>query len=585
MSLNPPFDPTALRPAVRGGESIGSRDITREPARIEVVLAYALLAVVLFLKMLSVYHYRFDVDEAQHLHVVWGWATGQVQYRDVFDNHSPLFHMLCAPFLRAFGERADILVCMRLAMVPLYLLCLWCVYKIGAALYSPRIGMWTAVLAAPAPLFFFESTEFRTDDLWTPLWLANLVVFVSGELTVRRAFLFGLLLGVDFGVSMKTSLLLTTLFAGVVVAFIFRRLCSREPIDWRKLSLCSAATLGGLVIVPAILLIFFAALHALPQLYYCVVANNIVPGFTRRNFLRNYGLALRIALPFFGAAAFFAFRAAPNLSLAVRRISIAMGTVFYITVLLSYWPDVTREDYLPFFPMLAVVVAPLFFFPEWSWPRWKYGVAASRALVVAVVVVEIFALWHHYPLRVDHTVKAIKYRADVLRLTKPGDFVMDPTGESIFRPRAYYYVLETFVKLRMRMGLMPDGIVDELMAKRPAVAYTTSGVAGSKTRAFIEENYLPIGNPDNPVCVLGKVLPESAGDPDHFVFEVVIPARYALLCGSVQASGTLDGMEYTGPRVVESGRHEFRRAKGAGKVELFWADAFEKGYLPYGARH
>ena len=43
---------------------------------------------------------------------------------------------------------------MRLAMVPLYLLCLWCVYKIGAALYSPRIGLWTAVLAAPAPFFF-----------------------------------------------------------------------------------------------------------------------------------------------------------------------------------------------------------------------------------------------------------------------------------------------------------------------------------------------------------------------------------------------------------------------------------------------
>ena len=58
-------------------------------------------AVTLAMRAVAFFHYRFDSDEPQHLHVAWGWTAGLLQYRDVFDNHAPLFHMAMAPLLRA----------------------------------------------------------------------------------------------------------------------------------------------------------------------------------------------------------------------------------------------------------------------------------------------------------------------------------------------------------------------------------------------------------------------------------------------------------------------------------------------------
>jgi hypothetical protein len=84
----------------------------------ELGFAMGVFIVVAVLKVLYAVHYRIDSDEPQHLHVIWGWTRGLIPYRDYFDNHSPLFYLLCSPLFAALGARADILVPMRLAMVP-----------------------------------------------------------------------------------------------------------------------------------------------------------------------------------------------------------------------------------------------------------------------------------------------------------------------------------------------------------------------------------------------------------------------------------------------------------------------------------
>ena len=78
--------------------------------------AWLVVGAVLALHVVYAFVYRVDSDEPQHLHVVWGWAHGLLQYRDIFDNHSPLFQMLCAPLFGALGEHTWIVVAMRLAM-------------------------------------------------------------------------------------------------------------------------------------------------------------------------------------------------------------------------------------------------------------------------------------------------------------------------------------------------------------------------------------------------------------------------------------------------------------------------------------
>src|SRR5258708_4850498 len=77
-------------------------------------------AVTLAMRIVAFFHYRFDSDEPQHLHVAWGWTAGLLPYRDVFDNHAPLFHMAAAPLLRLLGERAAILLWMRGPMALLW---------------------------------------------------------------------------------------------------------------------------------------------------------------------------------------------------------------------------------------------------------------------------------------------------------------------------------------------------------------------------------------------------------------------------------------------------------------------------------
>ena len=60
--------------------------------------------------------------------------------------------------------------------------------------------------------------------------------------------------------------------------------------------------------------------------------------------------------------------------------------------------------------------------------------------------------------------------ADVLRLTDPSDTIMDLKGETVFRDRPFYYVLEIVTLARMQLGVIPDTIPEALVAHRTCVA-------------------------------------------------------------------------------------------------------------------
>src|SRR6059058_1558578 len=98
-------------------------------------------AAIVALRIAILFRYRIDSDETQHLHVVWGWTHGLVQYRDFFDNHMPLFHILMTPLLRLTGERPEALLFGRLAMLPLFAAIALLAYRIGRSCYPPRVAV------------------------------------------------------------------------------------------------------------------------------------------------------------------------------------------------------------------------------------------------------------------------------------------------------------------------------------------------------------------------------------------------------------------------------------------------------------
>ena len=153
----------------------------------EFVSATVLFALMIAIRIVNITRYRFDSDEPQHLHVIWGWARGLVQYRDLFDNHMPLFHILFAPIFGLIGDRATILYEMRFVLLPMYFVAAWCTYQIGTSLFSKRVGIWAVILVGFYARYHFTSVEFRTDNLWAPVWLLCITALISGPLTVRRA--------------------------------------------------------------------------------------------------------------------------------------------------------------------------------------------------------------------------------------------------------------------------------------------------------------------------------------------------------------------------------------------------------------
>src|SRR6185295_15779229 len=111
----------------------------RAPA---IPLFYLFIAIAL--RAAAIFRSRYNSDEPQHLHVAWEWARGLVAYRDFYDNHLPLFHMLTAPWMRAVGETPDILLYARLLMIPLVVAVAALTWVLAAELYDTTVAWWAA---------------------------------------------------------------------------------------------------------------------------------------------------------------------------------------------------------------------------------------------------------------------------------------------------------------------------------------------------------------------------------------------------------------------------------------------------------
>ena len=313
-----------------------------------IVVALLMLAM---LRWCSVYSHRWNTDEPQHLHVVWAWTVGKLQYRDIFDNHTPLFHILNAPLLRWLGERADIVLLMRRAMIPLFAASIWCVYRLAVAIYDRRTGWFAALLSAFIPAYFFRMGEFRTDVMWTAVWLLALVVGTVGRMGPGRIFAMALLLGTAFAVSMKTTLLVLCLaVAGLITWFLAGRPVTKR---WPAYVL---AFLGGLVVVPGIIVAYFASRGALKPLYHCVIEHNTMPGKDLGAGIRHQLVSTSMLwlLPVGLCTAWMLPSIRRDSQHGYRRLFLFLVTGLFYSLLRGVWPVVTTQDYLPWLPLVPI---------------------------------------------------------------------------------------------------------------------------------------------------------------------------------------------------------------------------------------
>ena len=65
-------------------------------------------------------------------------------------------------------------------------------------------------------------------------------------------------------------------------------------------------------------------------------------------------------------------------------------------------------------------------------------------------------IWRTQVLQRGSVAKYVKPIATVLSLTTPDEYVMDIKGDAVYRQRPIYYAIETFARVRMKLGWIKD---------------------------------------------------------------------------------------------------------------------------------
>ena len=570
------------------------------PGPAEFLVAASLFALMIVFRIVNMLHYRFDSDEPQHLHVIWGWVHGFVQYRDLFDNHMPLFHIALAPIVALIGERATVLYWMRFVLLPVYGVAAWCTYRIGALLFSRRVGIWAVILVGFYPGYHFTSFEFRTDNLWVPLWLLCITVLVGGALTVTRTIVAGLLLGLCFGVSMKSTLFVASLLAAAVVTlFLVGR--DKAGQSWGHLAQCVASFFTTTLMVPGVIMAFFALKGLWPEFRYCVFDFNVLaPAIANEHHSARFLVISSIAFACAVYATRQVIRAAGDPTLAFRRGFVLLTCASYLAALYSFWVLRTPQDYLPYHPLASVFLASAVITVSTRLGTANFAVAKALGGVglpafVALLFLSISLVAQ--PFWIDSSREETDLLQTILTITNPGDFVFDCYGETVFRQRCSRPVLETITLNGIRRRIIPNTLAHDCVETHTCVAVMTKGRThlGTKMfKMFVSQNYLPVDRdflrrnrpwPTHELRVAGAFLKPAQPNSNRIDFDVVIPARYEIIAADGRVTGLLDGTTYEGARFLGRGKHRFVETSGGQNLALLWAQAADRHFTPFDKRH
>jgi len=307
----------------------------------------------LLFRFALIFRYRFDSDEPQHMHVAWGWAHGLVQYRDVFDNHMPLFHLLSAPLFLASGDDPRLLFAARMLMVPLFAVSLILVWAIARRLFDETAAWWATALVAFFPPYFLGSLEYRTDDLWVVCWLAAVVVAISDLSPLPRSAFTCFFLGLAFAVSMKSVLFAIALGGSALITLLLTRR-DGERLPPAQVMRNAAAAAGCALAPPVLVAGGFAAAGVWRPFVYGVFEHNIFPFEHRWRVLW-----LVLLYPGARAIALAIARSGGDAPLVRKRLFVFLTVAIYTVVLAAFWPMTNAETFLPVYPLVVLLVAPL----------------------------------------------------------------------------------------------------------------------------------------------------------------------------------------------------------------------------------
>ena len=515
----------------------------------ETLVPPLLLAAFLLLRL---FHNVFENDELQHLHVVWSWTRGLVQYKDVFDNHAPLYHLLTAAGMRLTGAGAGAgwLFLARALSLPVFAGLLAVSYRLGRELFSlkPAEALLAACLLGVVSPFMAMAA--RPEPLWLLFFFLSLLLLASPGGGTRRSFLAGLANGAGAMVSLKTLALLLPAQALGLAAL---HLCRRTRPSLRS----AAAFAAGLAAAPALVAVYFVKLDAFRELLYYTLTYN-ASGAPLRLSAAGAGQAAAVLLAGGYLLKRYCARAGDGLFFY-------LSTAAALAALLALYPVMEHQTVLPLRLMLYAAAAALAV--RLARPLGPAGARAARLALFGAVL--LFQLWNTGALRAGNSGQ-LAYIGRALELAGPDGQVMDAKGETVFGRRPFYYALELLAQRRLDSGAIADEIPERMTAAGTKLLLLWYPARFTeKDREFFARNYVPLPAPYERLLAAGKRLRPGTAGTD---FDIAIPADYLASC-SGGGRPYLDGKPYAGTPVhLAAGRHR-AAGPGCGELELIWSKA------------
>jgi hypothetical protein len=335
------------------------------------------------------------------------------------------------------------------------------------------------------------------------------------------------------------------------------RIRGRQPSPFRARDV--ALIVAGLVIIPSLIAVYFGALGAWPNLAYCVFRFNRLVTATRSPMMILIPRLLYIPLIIITLRIAWRYRQTTTNA----RFFFAVATPIFLLTLGGFWILISPRDFLPIIPFVSI-------FSLAALERRRHFIKYAALLIaVSLIAVGYYTQW-----LTNRTREFITLERQVLTLTHPGEPLMDYKGETIYRRRPYYFILEFITRNAIMRGLLPDTVAADVVHAGCHVAQADGTQWPDHARAFLSANFLDLGR----LRASGQWLRRDGS------FSIAVPGEYVILRKEGEAGGFLDGTPYHGARVLAAGMHTFASAQAGGRLACLWAPAFARGYSPFHLR-
>src|SRR5436305_3876392 len=344
---------------------------------------------------------------------------------------------------------------------------------------------------------------------------------------------------------MKSTLFVAVLLIALMLTLLLTR--RRAPLPPpRLIATCALVASATTAVVPALIAAGFALAGLWRPFVYGVFGHNSVP------FAHAWHVLWFIPLYFVVRNVSLRIAASDgDASLVRRRLFVFLACAVYVALYASFSPMTNLETYLPFYPLAALLATPLLMRRERLLP----------ALAVAMMAVIVITA---QPWR-NEAERSIVLIEEVVALTNPGEPVMDLKGETVFRPRPFYFVLEAITNVKLRLGVIRDTIADTLVSSR---TYVVAGDAlPPAALRFVHRYYVRWGV----LHVAGAEL-RPLRDGLATTFDIAVPGPYVVLGERGVVRATIDGVAVGRSGInLAAGRHRVIAHEKAERPVVVWS--------------